>query len=178
MVYMYPFLIAAGVEYTTGYTVRYSAINEHGWTYFFVSIFVFLLVVDADFYWTHRFLHRKFRSCHAVHHQFVDPTPWCGFAFHFGESFLLAFPYVPLLLLLPWHPAAVLAVQTVAMTWNAYLHLGYDPIPESFKQRRPLRWILTARDHCGHHQHPQSNFGLYFSYWDNLCGTRFKKDSL
>lgn len=171
MIYAYPFLIAAAVETYLGYTVRYANISDYGWAYFFFSIALFLLIVDADFYWTHRFLHRRLKFAHAVHHQFTNPTPWCGFAFHALESVLLALPYVPLLLLIPWHPATIVIVQFTAMIWNAFLHLGYD-MPQAWKSRWPLRFLMTARDHCGHHANPRSNFGLYFNYWDRLCGTR------
>src|SRR5690348_2579296 len=52
------------VQHAPGGGVRY------GWTWFFISIALIILIHDAYFYWTHRLMHhpRLFRLFHRTHH--------------------------------------------------------------------------------------------------------------
>ncbi len=36
---------------------------------------------------------------------------------------------------------------------------------------RAGRWLITATHHQLHHDRYQCNYGLYFRFWDRLCGT-------
>ncbi|WP_197418447.1 sterol desaturase family protein, partial [Sphingomonas sp. CCH9-F2] len=33
------------------------------------------------------------------------------------------------------------------------------------------RWLITASHHQRHHERYGCNYGLYFRFWDRLCGT-------
>jgi sterol desaturase/sphingolipid hydroxylase (fatty acid hydroxylase superfamily) len=32
-------------------------------------------------------------------------------------------------------------------------------------------WLITASHHQRHHAEYRGNYGLYFRFWDRLCGT-------
>ena len=50
-------------------------------------------------------------------------------------------------------------------------HTGWEIFPR-FVHGGPLgAWLITARHHQRHHQFYGCNYGLYFRFWDRLCGT-------
>jgi lathosterol oxidase len=156
-----------------GVSQMYVDIDEHGWTYFWLSIPLMLLIHDAWFYWTHRLMHHKrlFGVMHRVHHLSHDPTPWTAYAFHPTEAFVEALIGPVLVLIMPTHPLALFVFVTVQMTYNVLGHLGYELYPRWF-MRTPLRYVLnTTTHHHQHHQKTNCNYGLYFNGWDRLMGT-------
>src|SRR5262245_38903284 len=56
--------------YLSGWTPMYLRIDQHGWTWFVISVVLSILVHDTYFYWTHRLMHhpRLFRLMHRTHH--------------------------------------------------------------------------------------------------------------
>src|SRR4029077_17489739 len=54
---------------------------DHGWTWFWCSIPLAIIVHDTYFYWTHRLMHHRalFRWFHRVHHQSRNPSPWARY---------------------------------------------------------------------------------------------------
>jgi sterol desaturase/sphingolipid hydroxylase (fatty acid hydroxylase superfamily) len=145
----------------------------HGWVWSIASVAVLLVVHDTWFYWTHRLLHHPaaFRFWHRTHHLSHDPTPLAAFAFHPVEAVIEA-GFLPLtLLVMPIHPASIVAFQIVAFAINVYGHLGIELLPVSFASHRGFRWINTTSHHHQHHRAVTANFGLYFNWWDRICGT-------
>ena len=62
----------------------------------------------------------------------------------------------------------VLAIMTVMGVTN---HMGWEVFPR-FMWRGPLGgWLITASHHQRHHAEYRCNYGLYFRFWDRLCGT-------
>lgn len=158
---------------SAGLSQMYTSVEEYGWTWFWLSIPVMLLVHDTWFYWTHRLMHhrRLFGVMHRVHHLSHDPTPWTAYAFHPTEAVVEAAIAPLLMVLMPVHPLALLAFVTIQMTYNVLGHLGYEVYPRWF-MRTPLKYVLNTTTH--HHQHHQKtnwNFGLYLNVWDRLMGT-------
>jgi sterol desaturase/sphingolipid hydroxylase (fatty acid hydroxylase superfamily) len=50
-------------------------------------------------------------------------------------------------------------------------HMGWEIFPR-FMWRGPLgAWLITASHHQRHHAEYRCNYGLYFRFWDRLCGT-------
>ncbi len=43
--------------------------------------------------------------------------------------------------------------------------------PRNWAFHRVFRWVNTTRNHHGHHQRFNGNFGLYTTLWDRLFGT-------
>tara|TARA_R110000782_G_scaffold117364_4_gene207721 strand:- start:32667 stop:33407 length:741 start_codon:yes stop_codon:yes gene_type:complete len=159
--------------------------REQGWTriytdiaaaplwYFPLSILLYLAAHDTWFYWTHRLMHRPwwFRIAHAVHHDSRPPTAWAAMSFHPWEALTGAIVIPALVFFIPIHVAAlgcVLAVMTVMGIGN---HMGWEMFPRAIVHGPAGRWLITATHHQKHHQAYRGNYGLYFRFWDKICGT-------
>ena len=159
--------------------------QERGWTqiyqdwgayplwYLPVSLFLFLFAHDTWFYWTHRLMHRPrwFRIAHAVHHASRPPTAWAAMSFHPLEALTGAVVIPLLVFLIPVHVAIlglVLAIMTVMGVTN---HMGWEMFPRALVHSRWGNWLITATHHQRHHDEYRCNYGLYFRFWDRLCGT-------
>lgn len=156
-----------------GWTLIYTDVGEWPLWYLPVSVLAYLLAHDAWFYWTHRLMHRPrwFRVAHAVHHASRPPTAWAAMSFHPVEALTGAVVIPALVFLIPIHVAAlgvVLGVMTVMGVTN---HMGWEIFPRSIVEGAPGRWLITASHHQRHHAQYGCNYGLYFRFWDRLCGT-------
>jgi Delta7-sterol 5-desaturase len=159
--------------------------QAHGWTriyedvhafplwYLPVSVLLYLFAHDTWFYWTHRWMHRPhwFRVAHAVHHASRPPTAWAAMAFHPIEA-LTGAVVIPLLVFaIPIHVAALGVVLGIMTLMGVTNHMGWEVFPR-FMVKGPLgRWLITASHHQRHHERYGCNYGLYFRFWDRLCGT-------
>jgi sterol desaturase/sphingolipid hydroxylase (fatty acid hydroxylase superfamily) len=54
---------------------------------------------------------------------------------------------------------------------NVLGHLGIELFPRGFTKSRFWRWSTTTTHHGLHHRRVDSNYGLYFTFWDRLMGT-------
>lgn len=159
--------------------------QTHGWTrihtdwrvmplwYLPLSALLYLLAHDAWFYWTHRAMHgpRAFRLAHAVHHASRPPTAWAAMSFHPVEALTGAVVIPALVFLIPIHAAMlglVLAIMTLMGVTN---HMGWEMFPRALVHSRIGGWLITASHHRHHHDEYRCNYGLYFRFWDRLCGT-------
>jgi sterol desaturase/sphingolipid hydroxylase (fatty acid hydroxylase superfamily) len=138
------------------------------------SVLLYLALHDAWFYWTHRAMHRwpwLFRKAHAVHHESRPPTAWAAMAFHPWEALSAAWLIPALTFLVPIHSHALVAVLLIATFFGVTNHMGWEIFPRRWVEGWFGRHIISASHHHLHHSHYQSNFGLYFRFWDRLCGT-------
>ncbi|MBS0505577.1 MAG: sterol desaturase family protein [Proteobacteria bacterium] len=159
--------------------------QERGWTRTYtdaeafplwwlpVSVFLYLLAHDAWFYWTHRWMHRPrpFRAAHAVHHASRPPTAWAAMSFHPLEAVLGAVVIPALVFVIPIHVAALGVVLAVMTFMGVTNHMGWEVFPQAIVQGPAGNWLITASHHQRHHEHYRCNYGLYFRFWDRLCGT-------
>lgn len=155
------------------YTQFYTDIQEYGWGYLFLSLPLTILIHDTWFYWTHRLMHHRsiYRYTHRVHHLSVNPSPWAAYSFHPLEAILEAGIVPVLLIVMPLHPITFFGFITVMLAFNVYGHLGYELFPPAV-YRHPLgRWLNTSVYHNLHHERFTGNYGLYFTFWDRICGT-------
>ena len=156
-----------------GWTRIYEDVHAYPLWYLPVSVGIYLVLHDTWFYWTHRWMHRPalFKAAHAVHHASRPPTAWAAMAFHPIEAVTGAVAIPLLVLVIPIHVGAlgfVLALMTVMGVTN---HMGWEIFPR-FMWRGPLGgWLITASHHQRHHEQYGCNYGLYFRFWDRLCGT-------
>ena len=161
------------------HTQFYSQVEQYGLAWLFISIPLTLLAHDTYFYWMHRLMHspKLYRLMHLTHHRSVNPSPWAAFAFHPLEAVVEAGIIPVLLMLMPLHPISFLAFVSIMLIFNVYGHLGYELF--SLKTyRHPLgKWLNTSVYHNLHHEKFTGNYGLYFTFWDRLCGT-LREDSL
>ncbi len=155
------------------FTYLYTSIIDFGWTYFFVSILLMLLIHDTYFYWTHRAMHhpRIFKWFHQVHHQSMNPSPWAAYSFHPLEAVVEASIVIVLAFLMPVHPLSISLFLFIMMIYNVYGHLGYEIYPSGFSNSIIGKWINTSLSHNQHHQFFDGNYGLYFLWWDRWMGT-------
>lgn len=156
-----------------GWTRIYTDWSDYPLWYAPLSLLWYLLAHDAWFYWTHRLLHRPrlFRIAHAVHHASRPPTAWAAMSFHPIEALTGAVVIPVLALLIPIHAAmlgVVLAIMTVMGVTN---HMGWEMFPPRLVHSRLGQWLITASHHHRHHEEYRCNYGLYFRFWDRLCGT-------
>ena len=157
----------------------YVDIGEYGWAYFGFLTFVLFAVDDTVFYWSHRAMHhpKLFEAFHRVHHESTDPTPFTAYSFHPLEAIVLTIgplALTPVLMFLPWHPAAIIIYSFGNILFNVIGHLGYEIYPSRWNRIPLLRWKTPAMHHYLHHQMVGGNYSLYFRWWDKICGTEFK----
>ena len=79
---------------------------------------------------------------------------------------------VPLLVfVVPIHITALAMVLTFATVMGVTNHMGWEMFPRALVESRIGHWLITASHHHRHHEHYRCNYGLYFRFWDHLCGT-------
>jgi sterol desaturase/sphingolipid hydroxylase (fatty acid hydroxylase superfamily) len=138
-----------------------------------ISFVLFIIGADAWFYWTHRAMHhpKLYMATHELHHKAEQPSPLSGYAFSMIEGFVLGM-YLPVVLLIVPVNGVVLAifVQVFAVL-EAYVHLGYEILPNGVARHPIGKHLGTSVFHNMHHEDGAFNFGVYFTWWDRLMGT-------
>jgi sterol desaturase/sphingolipid hydroxylase (fatty acid hydroxylase superfamily) len=156
-----------------GWTQIYTHGAEYPLWYLPVSVLLYLFAHDCWFYWTHRLMHRPywFRLAHAVHHESRPPTAWAAMAFHPLEAVTGAVVIPALVLLVPIHIGALGLVLTIMTIMGITNHMGWEMFPRWIVNGSLGNWLITATHHQKHHDAYGGNYGLYFRFWDRLCGT-------
>lgn len=173
VIYGVPAGIVAWGWQNRGWTRIYTDLDAHPLWYLPLSVLLYLAAHDSWFYWTHRLMHRPrwFRIAHAVHHASRPPTAWAAMSFHPVEAITGAVVIPVLVFLIPIHAAAlgvVLGIMTVMGVTN---HMGWEIFPRAMWHGPLGAWLITASHHQRHHEQYGCNYGLYFRFWDRLCGT-------
>lgn len=156
-----------------GWTRIYTDIDDWPLWWLPLSLFVMLFLHDTWFYWTHRWMHlpRPFRLAHAVHHASRPPTAWAAMSFHPLEALTGAVVVPALVFIVPVHVAVLGMVLLVMTVMGITNHMGWEMFPRALVHSRAGNWLITASHHHRHHEQYKCNFGLYFRFWDRLCGT-------
>lgn len=138
-----------------------------------VSLFLYLFAHDTWFYWTHRWMHRPavFARIHAVHHKSRPPTAWAAMSFSPVEALTGAVVIPLLVFVIPVHVAVLAVVLTIMTVMGVTNHMGWEMFPRFMWAGRLGGWLITASHHQRHHDAYGCNYGLYFRFWDRLCGT-------
>ncbi|WP_207433106.1 sterol desaturase family protein [Sabulibacter ruber] len=159
------------------YTRIYTDISEFGLAYFGLSVVMALVIHDAYFYWTHRFMHhpRFFKLFHLTHHKSVNPSPWAAFSFSPLEAIVEGGIIFVVAMLIPIHPLAIVLFLFFMTVYNVYGHLGYEIYPQWLVNSRLGKWLNTSTNHNMHHKFFKGNYGLYFRCWDEWMGTTHAK---
>ncbi len=169
--------VPAGLTYWAwqehGLTRVYTDVADYPLWWLPASVLVYLLLHDTWFYWTHRAMHRPalFRAAHAVHHASRPPTAWAAMSFHPWEAVTGAVVIPALTFLIPIHYGALGAVLLVMTVMGVTNHMGWEIFPRALVHGFVGKWLITASHHELHHQRYRGNYGLYFRFWDRLCGT-------
>lgn len=172
-IYALPAGLALWTWREKGWTRLYSDAGRFPLWWLPASVLLYLLLHDTWFYWSHRWMHRPrlFRIAHAVHHASRPPTAWAAMSFHPAEAVTGAVIIPLLLFLVPIHYGALLVVLTIMTIMGTTNHMGWELFPRRLVHGRLGQWLITASHHQRHHLHYRCNYGLYFRFWDRLCGT-------
>lgn len=158
-----------------GGTAIYGGMPEGlgAWVWVPISAFVYLFVQDTWFYFTHRIMHHRtlFKHTHAGHHRSVQPTPWASFSFDPIEAVSSAWLLPVMALVLPIHWATALIILMLMTINSVFNHAGWEVYPARWIDGWWGRHIITASHHNLHHTRFTGNYGLYFRFWDKVCGT-------
>lgn len=154
------------------YTPFYGYYENHPYTVgsFLMGLVIYLFWTDTWFYWTHRLLHIKWfwRNVHYLHHSFLQPTAFAQDAVHPFEA-LIQGPCGHFIasMLFPMHPIFLAAIGFFTAAYAIAAHDGRS---------------LDLNSHTRHHTHKLGagtweirgvNFGLWWGFWDWVCGTRY-----
>ena len=156
-----------------GWTRIYTDIADYQLWYLPLSVLLYLFAHDAWFYWTHRLMHRPywFKAAHAVHHESRPPTAWAAMSFHPWEALTGAIVIPLLVFIIPVHIAALAAVLAIMTIMGITNHMGWELFPRFVVNGLLGNWLITATHHQKHHDAYRGNYGLYFRFWDKMCGT-------
>lgn len=165
-------LVAWGWQ-NRGWTLIYTDISAYPLWYAPLSLLAYLFLHDTWFYWTHRWMHqpRLFRLAHSVHHSSKPPTAWTAMSFHPIEAVLGAVVIPALVFVVPIHVGVLALVLTIMTVMGVTNHMGWELFPRRLVHSRLGNWLITASHHERHHEEYRCNYGLYFRFWDHLCGT-------
>lgn len=155
----------------------YYEIADYGFLYLVFSFVLTLFFHDFYFYWTHRFMHHKkvFKYVHRVHHESTNPSPWAAYSFHPWEALIQAMVLPIMVFLFPLHPLIIFLFLTYMIIRNVIGHLGFEIFPKGFTKNKWLGWTTAVTHHNIHHERFNSNYGLYFSWWDRWMKTEDKR---
>jgi Delta7-sterol 5-desaturase len=158
---------------THGWTQIYSDTADFPLWYLPVSVLLYLAAHDTWFYWTHRLMHRPwwFKLAHAVHHDSRPPTAWAAMSFHPWEAVTGALIIPLLVFFIPIHVGALAVVLSIMTIMGITNHMGWELFPKVMVNGPLGHWLITATHHQKHHDAYRGNYGLYFRFWDRLCGT-------
>ena len=156
-----------------GWTQIYTDFADYPLWYLPLSLLLYLLLHDTWFYWTHRWMHqpRLFKIAHAVHHASRPPTAWAAMSFHPLEAITGAVVIPALVFMVPIHVAMLGVVLTIMTIMGVTNHMGWEMFPRALVHSQLGKWLITASHHQRHHEAYTCNYGLYFRFWDKLCGT-------
>lgn len=156
-----------------GWTQIYSELSAYPLWYAPLSLALYLVAHDGWFYWTHRWMHRPgpFQLAHAVHHASRPPTAWTAMSFHPLEAVIGGVVIPALVFVVPIHLGTLALMLTIMTVMGVTNHMGWELFPRRLVHSRFGEWVITASHHERHHEHYRCNYGLYFRFWDRLCGT-------
>lgn len=156
-----------------GWTRIYDDPASHGWWWLPLSLALYLFLYDTWFYWTHRWMHRPavFRRVHAIHHASRPPTAWAAMSFHPVEAAIVGLFVPALVFVIPIQTGVLGLVLMIMTVMGITNHMGWELFPRALVHTGVGHGLITASHHHRHHELYRCNYGLFFRFWDHLCGT-------
>lgn len=172
-IYGFPTGIIAWGWQNAGWTRIYTNINLYPFWYLPASLLLYLALHDTWFYWTHRLFHRRgwFEVAHAIHHESRPPTAWAAMSFHPIEAISGAIVIPFLVFIVPIHVGILGLVLLIMTIMGVTNHMGWEIFPRWLVNGSLGKGLITASHHEKHHSAYRGNYGLYFRFWDKVCGT-------
>ncbi|XJO73859.1 hypothetical protein BDV3_004771 [Batrachochytrium dendrobatidis] len=148
-----------------GYSKLYYNVQDYGWPYFALSIFMFIMFTDFGVYWIHRLEHHPslYWWLHKPHHTWKISTPFASFAFHPLDGYFQSLPIHIFVYLFPMNAYAYLVSFVLIQIWTVSIH------DAMYIVKHP--WINSAAHHTIHHLEFNYNYGQYFTLWDRIGGS-------
>lgn len=168
--------VLLGFLWQQGYSQIYSSVDGLlGIAYLPLSFLLYAACHELYYYGTHRWMHRPavYHKVHAVHHASRKTSPFASFSFHPYEAIIQA-AFIPLMVvIIPIHPAVLLAYLTFMTLTAVSNHLGVELIrSEALKKH-----FISGTHHDLHHRFMNVHFGLYFTASDRWWGTELPVNS-
>ena len=156
-----------------GWTLVYPEMSDLGWLYGVFSLITAIILHDAYFYWTHRLMHHRllFHLFHRLHHESHSPSPWAAYAFTPLEAVVQTMFLTVLIFVLPLHVSVIYLFMVHMIVRNVIGHSGFELFPRGIAAHRVFGILTTNTHHDLHHSAKAGNYGLYFTWWDRICGT-------
>ena len=156
-----------------GWTLVYTEFSDYGWLYGAFTLVAAIVLHDAYFYWTHRLMHhrRLYRVFHSLHHASQSPSPWAAYAFAPLEAVVQTMFLTILVFVLPLHVSVIYLFMVHMILRNVIGHSGFELFPRGTAAHAVFGLLTTNTHHDLHHSAKTRNFGLYFTWWDRICGT-------
>ena len=136
------------------------------------KIIVYLLIVDAFYYWLHRIIHRTpflKNALHTTHHKAFNLVPLDIFYTDIKEHILYSF-FVGCM---PLFFINMNLIEYVAVNIIIFYHSLYTHSESETKFLIPL--FIDSTYHKYHHQIGKGNYSVYFSIWDDYMDTRIRE---
>lgn len=159
-----------------GFTTIYEDAGQYGAWWMFGSFVLMIILHDAYFYWAHRLMHHPkiFKHVHLVHHRSTNPSPWAAYSFHPLEALVESGIFLMVVFTIPVHPLILVSFLIYMISRNVIGHLGIEIMPKWFLKIPFVNLHTTTTHHDMHHKNFNTNYGLYFTWWDRWFGTEDK----
>ena len=169
-------VVAMQAMVESGHAEIYPQPLGHGLAWLVISFPLMLLWQDFFFYCTHRLLHTRwmFKHVHFVHHRSRNPSPWAAYAFHPIEALMTGMTLLVAIAAVPLNEAVLTAFLVHGVVRSALGHAAFETMPAGFVRHPILRLLTTTTHHHLHHETGRGNYGLWFTWWDQWCGTERK----
>ena len=173
------FYLYTGLMALTTHNAPFLQMNLLGYMSPPLQMVVMIFTSDFVGYWNHRWRHSNVYlwAFHSIHHSDERLTVATNFRFHFVDETLLRLwlfiPFqilgtnVPTWLTLDFIMAWIFLVQHSEWDWT-YGRLGWIFVSPTFHRRHHSIDMLQAN----------SNYGMLFTFWDDLFGTADRKSPL
>ncbi len=163
--------------YKAGWTKIYTQWDERGVWYFLINFFLIQFAHDTYFYWTHRWMHewKWLKKYHLTHHLSLPPTPFASLSFHPVEAISHGLFWYVIAFLIPSHFVWLWVFYSFMFYINMWGHTGYEFWHKDLLDKPLQRILNTPTHHNLHHKYHNKNYGIYYNFWDNLCGTNHAK---
>ncbi len=151
--------------------------DEWGLIYFILSFFLLHSFHDTYFYWTHRAFHEIpfLKKYHLDHHVSRVPTPLAAASFSTVEALVHGGFYLLSAVIIPAHWGMLLYFYFF-ITWiAAWGHVEFEFWPSGLYRLPYGNTFNSLTHHNLHHYYNKGNYGLYYRFWDELCGTLHHK---
>ena len=149
-----------------GWSRLYFDMNDYGYDWAALSVFLAFLFIEAAAYYIHAAIHTPwlYKHIHQIHHYYSTPTYFTISSMHPLEWVIHASYIVAPAFLFPMHWVLYLFVVMVTFYYGFWDHSGIK-----LKHNLPLQG--TNQFHDDHHKYFHVNYGFLTPFFDRLHDT-------